>query len=248
MSIGKTILKFVLSFIVIVIILFFAMLYTVDENKYKALFQVQLSKMTGLDVALDGPLRINLIPLPHIEMKNITLKADLRNNKEINAHIKDMSFAMPWNTLFEDIKELKNIEASNIDIHYIDAQKKLYNLNIDKFSGDIVSTYNNVSLPAFKLALGNIVVNGDISVNTLKETLFVKGNVSANEWTSFYSSKQLIANKTLLSKSFSEDWLNRLDATVDFKVDNLRLKDKVQKDALFTLNLKGRVLTINYKQ
>ncbi len=103
MSASKTIFKIVFLTIFLFALLLFGIHYVVDENKYKPLLQAQLNKMTGVEIPLNGQMKVSWIPLPHIELKDIKINMPLSKTKALNFQVEAMSLALPWKYFYQDI-------------------------------------------------------------------------------------------------------------------------------------------------
>ncbi len=248
MSASKTIIKIGLLTIAIFAVLLIALNYVFDENRYKIVLQEQLNKMTGVKIVLDGPMDISFFPLPHVSLKDVKLNIDIGKNKALTFQVKALSFALPWKSFFEDIKEISDIQAQSILVNYDDNKNQGLSLFFEHFEGDIINTMDKLDVPEFELSLGNNKIKGDVVISFANNQTDVKGNLETQQWQSFVSSSHFGAtDKAILNKILHDQWLKQVNVDLKVKINKLILKDDTLKEAKFAVTIKDNRLTVVYK-
>ncbi len=227
----------------IIVFLFLGMIYTVDENKFKLIFEAQLKSATGANVKLEGPMHVNFIPSPKLEFDNVTVVGDVGKGKSIRCHIKKISLALPWHSFGGQLKEIRDLKAQSILIS-LDNDKSEQSLYLDQFEGDIITSYAAFELKPFKITLGKNALSGNLSYEMTEKGSILKGDVQALAWQSVLLSKQLVQNKPLAKKVLQDPWLKQMQATVTITIVDLQLKDKQVRNAHFVLTLKNNLLEL----
>lgn len=244
----KTILKIVFFIILLLIAIGLVMVYTIGEHKNKEILQAQISKVTGLEVVLGGAIDFNLFPLPHIHLEDVSLRADLKNNKELLFKFKKVSFSLPWKSFYQELKELKHIQAEDLTLNYFSHGKIEQSINFDKFKGNITSVNESLNISDFELTLGKNAIKGNLAFVFTNDKTTMKGDLALSSFNSFLSSKSFTGNnRTLLNKFLNEESLKSLEATLQVKIKQLALQDAVLQNVKLQVDLKNSMLIVTYQ-
>jgi len=248
MSAGKTVLKIVFGTIIIFAALLYAMIYAIDANKYKLILQAQLNRMTGVDIRLDGPMNIRVLPFPHVELKDVNIKIDMGKYKQLDFQVNSMSLGLPWRSFYQELKEISEIDANSIIVSYVDNKKVMLSLYFEHFEGDIANAFDKVDISSFKIKHGSNDVKGNMHINYAHNKTFINGIVETDHFHSPLASNQLIANeKVILNKILQDEWLKQVEAQIAVKVNKLQLQDSTLENAKFDLSVKDNRLTVVYQ-
>ncbi len=236
-----------LVILMVILSLFALMFYTADKQKYKVFLAEQLKKEMGIDVVIDGPMNLSLFPNPHVILSDVKFSIDLKNDDKIDLGAQKLSLTLPWNSLRSTIKEIKNIEANEISIKYFENKKELQSIKLDKLNTDIVNSPLHMDLPQIVLVIGEITINGNLHISFVEHPK-ITGNLRAKRWKTTLSYKFLEQqNRTILTKTYSYDWLKNTQAQVNFLIETLVLQDATFNAANFDLELNDKVLKVNFK-
>ncbi len=223
------------------------MFYTADKDKYKIFLAQQLKKEMGVDVVIEGPMNLSLIPRPHVTLADVQFSIDLKNDDRMNLRASKLSLVLPWSSLNSAIKEIKNVQAYQLTITYFEKNKELQSIKLDEISTDIVNTPLHMKLPQLVVVIGENTITGNLHISFVQD-VSITGKLQANQWRTSLPRKFIEQqDHPILTKTFTYNWLKNTQAQVDVLIEKLVLQEVTFEKARFDLDLKDNVLKVNYK-
>lgn len=228
----------------VVFLLACAIVYFANPNQYKTLFIQQFEKETGLKIALNGPIDINFIPMPHINTKSSVITFNTKEAKVVVSS-EYLGFKLTWRSLFSDTKKIKAINAKNMTIRLFKQNAIDEKFKIDNFEGALINAYQHMKIPSFKLVIGKNLFEGNVDL--LFEDVITKviAKVKTKQWNMGNIGQSLGKSQdNILAQLLTLTWLKRVNAKIDIQANRIQAQDYSLDDANAQLLFDGKKINI----
>ncbi|MGE3319301.1 MAG: AsmA family protein [Candidatus Berkiella sp.] len=234
---------FVLAVLLLVFtVIVIAMTMNFDINKHKDTIQEAFNRETGLELLLNGPIQAEYFPEPNVHFSRVEITNRSKGSK-FKLNIDDAEVNINFFSLFGDIIKVNSFNARDVDIQLIDGQNTKLDFKIDSFSGQVLSSYREISIPTFTLKSGNNEVIGDFKLMLLSQYPIVNGNFSSRQFNIDVNDPKLpLPGKLFSSKSFAMEWIDNLTGEINWHFDNLFIGVLSIEDTDIQVTFKDKIL------
>jgi len=228
--------------LVVFAIVVMSMMMSFDINKHKDVIQDAFNRETGMEIKLNGPIQAEYFPEPNANLSRIEI-TNRTKNSQFKLTIADAEIKINLFSLFSDVVKVNSFNARGVNIELNDGKNVNLDFKIDSFSGQILSSFREILIPAFSLKSGNNEVVGDFKLMLLSQYPIVNGNFSSRQFNLDIKDPKLpLPGKFFSSKSFAMDWIDNLTGQINWHFDNLFIGDLSIEDTDIQVAFKDKVL------
>lgn len=236
---------YVFILVVILCVMFVVMLFNFDVNKHKSSIEQAFQRETGLVLSIQGPIQAEFFPEPNAHFSRIEISNETKDSR-LRVYLEDAEVSVDIFSLFGDVVKLNEFGARGIVIQLFEGKEKKLDLQIDSFSGQILSSFREIVIPNFVLKSGNNSVSGDFKLMLLSQIPIVQGNFSSRQFNvDFKEIKELQNDKLFSKKPMALDWFSNLNGQLFWHFDNLFLGQLSIEDTNMQINFKDKNLEMN---
>lgn len=244
MKILKALLKIIIGICVLVIILFAIssyILYSVDINQHKDIVIAKFADVTGQELVLNGPIAINIFPLPYIELNNAELNIK-QADKKVKIFAEYLKADFNLKSFLTQKKEVNAITTKKVVVKLFKNNQLINTWNVDEFAGKVFSSCCDLTLPAFTLKTGGNDLAGSFKI-IYGSPYVINAQLNANRW-SFKSTDN--ASELLTFEPEDLDWLDKIKASIQFKANNLQVSKTLLKNADLKIDIDKKRLNVTH--
>lgn len=231
-----------LIFICVICLLFVLMLLNFDVNKHKDAIQLAFKRETGLELNIQGPIQAEFFPEPNAHFSRVEIVNETKGSR-LRVFIENVQVNIDFFSLFSNVVKLNNFDARGMKIQLFEGKASKMDLQIDSFSGQILSSFREIEIPSFTLKSGNNAVSGDFKLMLLAQVPIVQGNFNSRQFNvDFKDTKEQSNQKFFSNKPMALDWFNNLNGQLLWHFDNLFLGHLSIEDTNIQLIFKDKNL------
>lgn len=218
------------------------MMSNFDINKHKESIQDAFNRETGMELVLNGPIQIEYFPEPNAHLSKVEI-INRSKDSQFKLLIADAEVSVNLFSFFGDVIRVNSFNARDIIIQLTDGKQTKLDLKIDSFSGQVLSSYREIVIPAFTIKSANNEVVGDFKLMLLAQYPIVNGNFSSRQFNLDINDPKLpLPGKFFSSKSFAMEWIDNLTGQINWHFDNLFIGDLSIEDTDIQVTFKDKML------
>jgi uncharacterized protein involved in outer membrane biogenesis len=232
---------YLLIFIVVICLIFMLMMLNFDVNKHKDSIQEAFKRETGLDLVIQGPIQAEFFPDASAHFSRVEIVNETQETR-MRLFIEDVQVNIDVFSLFTNVVKVNNFDARGMNIQLFEGKSNKLNILIDSFSGQVVSSFREISIPSFVLKSGNNAISGDFKLMLLSNVPIVQGNFSSRQFNLDFRDPKGSPAKFFSNKPMALDWFNNLNGQLFWHFDNLFLGQISIEDTNIQLIFKDKNL------
>ncbi len=230
-----------LIFIFVVCLIFVLMLLNFDVNKHKDSIQQAFKRETGLDLIIQGPIQAEFFPEFNAHFSRVEIVNEMRESR-MRLFIEDVQVNIEVLSLFTNVVKVNNLDARGMNIQLFEGKNNKLDVQIDSFSGQIMSSFREIVIPSFVLKSGNNAISGDFKLMLLSQVPIVQGNFNSRQFNLDFNEPKGSSQKFFSNKPMTLDWFNNLNGQLFWHFDNLFLGQISIEDTNIQLTFKDKNL------
>ncbi|MFM2480092.1 AsmA family protein [Celerinatantimonas sp. YJH-8] len=146
----RSILKWVLAVIIVLIVIIAAALWLVDPNQFKPQIEQQVTQLTGRTFTIDGPISWQLLPSVGIELKDVKLMNPAGYPERPMAQLGELDLSLAVFPLLRGQLEIGNVTLKQAHVEII--KRAHGKSNLDGLTGSATATHASASTTSLKPA------------------------------------------------------------------------------------------------